>query len=882
MSSNAVDPLQLLKALSPLLGHEGAIKSPQEVVRLVSLMRDAKKLVSRCTYCNILKVTTDKPTLDKFVEVGGWNVLNTWLIDAKEGENASLLAEIMKIFKQLPMTIDTLKQNNTAKVIRQISKGEYTEKIKSLAGDLVSVWMSLVKTSSSGTEKPEKKKKKKKESGHSHSHGHGHSSSSSVKVSESGNVNGPKTEKVEKKRTAKVVGPAHTKFRSTGLETETKLPPIKLKKKIISDNVDRPPNIKIPKRTNSEPAKSIQPPEKKLKPSMPTTAVTSPSPTSTTPVNTHGKIKLIPAKPKPVHVINESSGFMDALNAPAAPIRKKVKTKAGGKPGTPTSPTAPKIPGYPSSNGGGRGNDDNTEHRPGTPTPEDEVKDEMPKIRFYTAGQSEEESTKDSNSKKEEGESSEGTGILTMQSKKKKAVSWAESDKLVQVCYFEMDETERVNVNNVKDFRDAAHMDMLREKEAMESAKRGMKITDDNHKVEAKNKEYMLWRKVYIDLPPSPMEPGLNSTEKDTQREREMSVLQEIFFDKASLPDSPHEPDPEAVEPEEPKIIPLEDESAMDAIPADGYAETIMASEQQQQQQQQQHYSHDQQQQAQMQHMQSQQQDMASGGSNLPPALASLMQQAKGPVVSTPPTSQEPPSPNTAVKNVQNLLSSIMGSSSNTQSITPQQMQEEKDMTNKLKEILEPFKNQLPAQGPPMEQEPQGNMQGPPPQGNMQPGPPGPMPPGPHGPPGGLPPMGMPPGGPMHMHGPSPPHPHGQALLPLPGGPGGPRPPMGPGFDQGPYHQGPPPGPMRGSPRGHMRGRGGRGRGDDGFMGRGGFRGRGGPRGRSRGRGRDMSERPVCYHFMGPRGCRFGDQCQFIHPGVNGPPLPPPPPHPPQ
>ena len=84
----------------------------------------------------------------------------------------------------------------------------------------------------------------------------------------------------------------------------------------------------------------------------------------------------------------------------------------------------------------------------------------------------------------------------------------------------------------------------------------------------------------------------------------------------------------------------------------------------------------------------------------------------------------------------------------------------------------------------------------------------------------------------------------------------GPGPPMGAGPPMG---GGPPP-PMdrrnrdRGRDRDRDHHRGGPGRGRD---------RRGGPRG----------ERQVCKHFVQHGRCSFGDDCRFLHPGVNGPPL---------
>ncbi|XP_006815996.1 serine/threonine-protein phosphatase 1 regulatory subunit 10-like [Saccoglossus kowalevskii] len=894
MNSNAVDPLQLLKALSPLLSDDGRIKSSQEVVRLVSLMRDAKKLVSRCTYCNILKVTTDKSALDKFVEVGGWNVLNTWLVDAKDENNLAMLTEVMKILKQLPMTIDILKQNNTAKVVKQISKGDYNEQTKQLASNLVTEWMSLIKTSST-TDKPEKKKKKK--------------------------TNGPKEGEEKKKRSAKMSVPAHAKFRSTGLEKETKLPPVKLKKKTSTGNSDKPSVPKYLKRTGTELNKSVQPPEKKTKPTPVTTSTTTTSTptftssnstaTTTSTSTAQKKAKLIPARPKPIHIIHESGGFMDALNAPAAPIRKKTnKVKPGNKAATPTSPNAPKVIGHPLSGAVKNSyTEDNAaeEQRPGTPTPDDEVKDEPPKISFYGASQNEDTST---NEKMTDANQTEG--ILSMKSKKKKSVSWVDDLKvrdLVQVCYFELDETERVNVNSVRDFRDAAHMEMIREKETMESAKRGMQSRAAAEKVQT---DFMPWKIFVIDLITSLARPGSCSTEKDAQREREKNVLQSLFFDKASLPDSPHEPDPEQIDPteanpKEVKIIPLEDESNMDSSTPLSYTHEMSKDSPPKVNESPTLHHPDPQQ-------LSPHPGIQQNSGSLPPALATLMKQAKGPGNTPPPAStvaasNQPTSPTTTVKNVQNLLSSIMGNPTNgQQGYASQQTGEDVDMTKKLKQILEPFKNQLPSSN--MGDQQQINVQqqqqqqhqqqqqqqqlppGMPPPGMMEgmdpmqfppPGPPMPMPGAPMMGPGGpmpMPPSGhmMPPGGPMPMpprEGLLPPPQPGMPMPFPPPGMDGPMPPMGPGFhDQGPYQGGPPPGPMRrGSPRsrgpprgrGSMRGRGGRGRYDD----YGTSRGRGPMRGRGRGRGRGSDE--VCYHFMSDRGCRYGNSCMYYHPQKNGP-----------
>lgn len=62
--------------------------------------------------------------LRRFIEVGGWDVLNTWLQDCKDTENYPVLIEMLKVFQQLPVTVEQLKKNNSAKTIKAFSKCE--------------------------------------------------------------------------------------------------------------------------------------------------------------------------------------------------------------------------------------------------------------------------------------------------------------------------------------------------------------------------------------------------------------------------------------------------------------------------------------------------------------------------------------------------------------------------------------------------------------------------------------------------------------------------------------------------------------------------------------------------------------------------------------
>ncbi|CAM2101553.1 unnamed protein product [Caretta caretta] len=200
--------------------------------------------------------------------------------------------------------------------------------------------------------------------------------------------------------------------------------------------------------------------------------------------------------------------------------------------------------------------------------------------------------------------------VLTKKGKKKKTVSWPEESKLREYFYFELDETEQVKVNQTKDFGEAAKREMLKDREAFETARR---LSHDAME------EVVPW--VYpklIDLPSPLVQLGSGSREQFIQAEREKGVLQEIFLSKESLPDSPHEPDP-------PKLILLNEECTMDEAAYQEGLDPAAAS----------------------------QSPDGAGASKLPPVLANLMGSAGA--------GKSPQGPNhSSSMNVHEILPSIM------------------------------------------------------------------------------------------------------------------------------------------------------------------------------------------------------------------------------
>nr|XP_023658377.1 serine/threonine-protein phosphatase 1 regulatory subunit 10-like [Paramormyrops kingsleyae]XP_023658378.1 serine/threonine-protein phosphatase 1 regulatory subunit 10-like [Paramormyrops kingsleyae] len=820
-----VDPREVLKEVENFLGKDGELRSLEGVTKIFGLMKASQKMVSRCMYLNILLQTKSHDILNRFIRVGGYKLLNGWLTYSKSTTNTPLLQLVLLMLQKLPLTVDHLKQNNTAKLVKQLSKSGETEELRKLATVLVDGWMAVIRSqsvgASSGTSPSDKRRKKEE----------GKSRGGEVKA-DIGKV--PEEEK--KREKPKAHAPSHARFRSTGLEVDTpgplpaKKPPPVLQ---LGDKYSiKPVVLKRPSTSQAD----VPLAEKKYKP-------LNTMPNSTKEI----KVKIIPAQPM------ECTGFLDALNSAPVPgfkIKKKKKVLSPtsnkscpleSKILCPSSQNKQSSPDRPASQT--PPHDPPDLEQPGTPVPCDdtEVMDSEEKPNALSEPRGEEE-------------------VLTKKGKKRKSVRWAEEPQLKEYFYFDLDETERVNVNKVKDFGEAARRELMMDRHAFEASRR---LSHDAME------EMVAW------IPPRPLtyagclvSPGTSSSERHTQKDRELGILQEIFLSKESVPDTPQEPDPEPYEPVPPRIIPLDEDSGsaeepfLEAADASGSGNYHAG---------------------------------AAEGSKLPPVLANLMGNLGSGALGS---QQQGPS----AVNVQELLTSIMGAPSNQ---SAEDLIKQPDFSDKIKQLLSSLQQsqpQAPAAAPPpvstgllghgpgpgmgmgmgMGMNMNANM-------NMNRNMSAPMN-------GGYPPNNPPAGGRFPHPPPPPPHGHGPPFPPGGGGPRamGPPPPQGRGGDGGGYWGEE---PMRGGP--HRGGGGnhfhrGRGRGgDSGFRGRGGrgggpqqdsgFRGQGGRgggpqqdsgfRGRG-GRGGDMSKRPVCRHFMMKGSCRYESNCAFYHPGVNGPPLP--------
>lgn len=142
-----------------------------------------------------------------------------------------------------------------------------------------------------------------------------------------------------------------------------------------------------------------------------------------------------------------------------------------------------------------------------------------------------------------------GVLINTKRKGPKKKLQWRAEEELVDIQYFELDETERVNVT--KTFTDMKQMERVNEREAFQLARK------------LPNEDTMEERTSWMILIPIDDVPTINfgksSREKEIQYARERTVPPVMYYHRMMVPESPAEPDPEMYSICDPAIIPLED-----------------------------------------------------------------------------------------------------------------------------------------------------------------------------------------------------------------------------------------------------------------------------------------------------------------------------------
>ncbi|XP_067940729.1 serine/threonine-protein phosphatase 1 regulatory subunit 10-like [Watersipora subatra] len=552
---------QLLNAVSTFLNSRGGLENQDDCGRFNNCMKQlAGSVENMCTFLNVLNATEDEAVLSKLLSSGAWETLHSWLTEFKDLGESPVLVLLLQTFHKLPLTMELLKSNSTAKIIKGLRKHSDDE-VKGIAGDTVEKWMQLIKSKTGGTshsssqpptKNGEHKDKEKKKKRHKHE--------SDEKTEDKAVAGSPPKEDMDVDRDVPSP-PPHALFKDSSKSSSSEKGDTSTAK--VHTVKERSAGVEAglikPKPRGSKPAKAAVIPTKPVTssgfssshkrvsieiPSLPeqgSTAGSKKPKFDTDKEEDFGKAKLIAPLPKPSHIVQDSGGFMEALmqpkqTRPAGVIKRKRVT-----PKTPTSPTEkvspPNTPVSPVS-APPSFYKDTLEGPSGASPPHPPSLDSSDRLSPVESTVSSVSNTDDS--KVEPQPESSG-------SKPVKKVSWKPERELREYHYFELLEDERVNVNRLRDqggFDEMKKREMLTDRAALKGMqtdeRAGMK---HSHALPTVIENFPWKRPVMIDLPESKVVCGSLSSEKMVQTDREVKVLAAIYFSKATIPSTAAEPD---------------------------------------------------------------------------------------------------------------------------------------------------------------------------------------------------------------------------------------------------------------------------------------------------------------------------------------------------
>ncbi|KAI6647087.1 Serine/threonine-protein phosphatase 1 regulatory subunit 10-like [Oopsacas minuta] len=137
-------PKELLCLLDPILGSTGCLRSANDVNLLVKYMEKSSFMVSQCIVISILRNTRAPSTLERFVESKGWAILSNWLKAARDRNEINYLIELIHVLMKFPQTIESLKQGNIGKIIKQLSKSDNYE-LQKISRNVLIKWKEFLK-----------------------------------------------------------------------------------------------------------------------------------------------------------------------------------------------------------------------------------------------------------------------------------------------------------------------------------------------------------------------------------------------------------------------------------------------------------------------------------------------------------------------------------------------------------------------------------------------------------------------------------------------------------------------------------------------------------------------------------------------------------------
>lgn len=464
-------------------------------------------------YCSVYLQSTVSNSIfsdfDRFLAQGGWDTLFEWLKHGKDKENVAFLKLLLKLYIKIKPSIELLKTNDTVKVIRTLCKPDSSAlevpDLINLAKETKDAWKKLVtedKVSSQNEDKRPKDLATPKNTKQPILNGHAPNPSSvSKSPSEtsatakegSGSSTKPKNKPIAKvdpkSNRGGIFAQPPTNITPKPKRVTTAKPPPKLNKITTDDSF----LTKLVETVENQRGKAI----KRVKP-------TPPNPPSKVPRKDPTQIT-----PQPISTANANPESMDVDSSTKEVPRDAPEEKSSEEI---VCPGPKKVTAIPSQHV-----QDILKNLGGEPMDIDRGIRSILKI-----------------------------GGIPRTRPADRRIKWRD-DNLTDVQYFELDETERINVTKpVPQGYTEREGAALRNSHNIPPHPGNEARTPWNHQL------------FLVDKEDPRVEPGCKSDQATIMAERHSGSIQKIYLTKEQIPDSPGEPEDEECPPSMPRTIPLE------------------------------------------------------------------------------------------------------------------------------------------------------------------------------------------------------------------------------------------------------------------------------------------------------------------------------------
>lgn len=163
MSSRSLAVIELETQLRDMLSPSGGLMETRWVGRLVDLMRETQNLDGRIFLIKVLQNTppSEKPTLTRFTQLGGVEILGTWITEHRntnDTEDKQVIHSVLSSLNKLAITKEDIEKTEIGRIVNSLKKSN-DQSIQAKATGVVAKWEKMIRDAAESAIKPPAKPK---------------------------------------------------------------------------------------------------------------------------------------------------------------------------------------------------------------------------------------------------------------------------------------------------------------------------------------------------------------------------------------------------------------------------------------------------------------------------------------------------------------------------------------------------------------------------------------------------------------------------------------------------------------------------------------------------------------------------------------------------